>query len=645
MKSLLRKLPIVVVVIGLFLAGCGVSPKKEGALYKAGTYEGSGKGIHGDIKLSVSFSGSEITDIEVLESHETEGISDPAFERIPGEIVRYQSLGIDTVSGCTYSSKGILEAVADAVEKAGGDPAALTKVPVAKTGAGEKIEKTVDVIIVGGGGAGIAAASSAAENGAKVVIVEKTAALGGNTLASGLAMNAADPEVQKDMKSLTGQDTTLEKVLSYDEKDFGEFADTLKTLKKQIREYLAGERTYLFDSVEWHMIQTYLGGKRVDLAGKHYEGKLDLLSTLCGKSLETYHWLGNVIGIPLSDIIGSPVGSMWIRGHNFRTKPGVFIYARAYIENHGGEIMLETRAQHLIIEDGVVTGITGKKLDGTEVVLHARKSVVITTGGFGANGDMVRTYNTYWPKIPEGIKSTCVASATGDGINLGLEAGANVVDMGVTQLMPTASAFTGALTDGLLVAPQNYVFVNKEGRRFVNEYSERDVLASAVLQQSDGLFFTIADQPMAGTVQNHATQKDIDTMVEKGLIYKADTLAGLADKIGCNQDVFEKTISKYNSCVDTGEDPEFGKNVFEMKVETPPFYAVPSRPAVHHTMGGLQINTNAEVLGTSGAPVPGLFAAGEVTGGIHAGNRLGGNAIADCMVFGKIAGKNAALQK
>ena len=641
-KTLMRKLLTVALLAaaGMFLIGCG----GVGKGYKPGTYEGTGTGIHGEIKLSVTFSESEITGIEVVSQSETEGISDPAFQRIPGEIMKSQSLGVDTISGCTYSSKGIIEAVGEAVRKAGGDPEKLKAVPVVKAEAGEKIEKTADVIVIGGGGAGMAAAASAAENGASVIILEKTAALGGNTLASGLAMNAAEPEKQKLMKSMPGQATTLEGVLSYDEGDFGEFSGTLKTLKGQIREYLAGDRSYVFDSVEWHMIQTYLGGKRTDLNGKKYEGKLEFLSLLCGKSLETYKWLGSVVGIPLSDTITSPVGSMWMRGHNFQAKPDVFKYSSDFVTSRGGEIMLETRAEHLIIENGAVTGVEARKLDGTEVVVHAGKGVIITTGGFGGNGEMVREYNTYWPEIPEGIKTTCVASATGDGINLGLEAGANVIDMGVTQLMPTANATTGALIDGLLVAPQNYIFVNREGKRFVNEYSERDVLASAVLKQTDGLFFTIADQPMAGTVQNHAPQEEIDKMVEKGLIYKADSLAGLAGKIGCDASVFEKTIAYYNSCVDRGEDPEFGKNVFQMKVETAPFYAVPSRPAVHHTMGGLQINTSAEVLGTDGAPVKGLYAAGEVTGGIHAGNRLGGNAVADCMVFGRIAGRTAAAE-
>ena len=258
---------------------------------------------------------------------------------------------------------------------------------------------------------------------------------------------------------------------------------------------------------------------------------------------------------------------------------------------------------------------------------------------------MVKAYNTYWPAIPDGIMTTCVAAATGDGINLALEANAALKDMGLTQLMPTASAITGQLADGLLVPSQYYMFVNQEGNRFVNEYAERDTLASAALSQTNGIFYHIADQAMIPTLQNKATQEDVDAMAEKGILYKADTLEELAEMIGCPAENLIASVEKYNSYVDAGVDADFGKNVFGTKIETAPFYAVIEKPSVHHTMGGVQINTNAEALDTDGNVISGLYAAGEVTGGIHAGNRLGGNAIADCFVFGRIAGTNAAASK
>ncbi len=637
MKSLLAA------VMALSMAACSGTPASSApaGAYKEGTYTGKGAGRNGEITVEVAFSADAITSVTITEQAETDGIATPALEELPGKIVETQSLNDALIiTGATMTSNGIIEAVADAVKQAGGDAEALKAVEV-EIAAGEDIVKSADVVVVGAGGAGIAAASSAAENGATVILLEKTAAMGGNTLASGFAMNAADPEIENTLDALNGQDTTLAAVLDYKEEEFGDYADTLTTLKGQITEYLAGDTSNEFDSVEWDMIQTYLGGKRTDNDGNPVFGNPEMVKTMCANSLATWKWMGEVVGAPLSDTLTSPVGSLWLRGHNFETKQGVFDAAEKYITSKGGEIMLNTRATGLTVENGAVTGVTAEMTDGTKVTISA-KSVVLTTGGFGANGAMVKEYNNYWPEIPEGIMTTCVAAATGDGINLGLEAGAALVDMGMIQLMPTASAVTGQLADGLLVPSQYYMFVNKEGVRFVNEYAERDVLASAALSQTDGLFYHIADQDMIPTLQNKATQEMVDAMVDKGIIYKADTLEDLAAQIGCPAEALAESVEKYNSYVDAGADAEFGKNVFGSKVQTAPFYAVIERPSVHHTMGGLKINTNAEVLNEAGAPITGLYAAGECTGGIHAGNRVGGNAIADILVFGKIAGANAA---
>lgn len=632
----MKKVLSLLLTLTLILAMLGVA---SAAAYTAGTYTGTGAGRNGDVKVDVEFNDDAIISVTVTEHQETPGIGDVAVEQLPGKIVETQSLGLDAITGATMTSVAIIDAVADAVAQAGGDVDALRAVEVVKA-SGEKIEKTADVLVIGAGGAGMAAASSAAENGASVIVLEKTAAVGGNTLASGLAMNAADPELASQVDALNGQDTTLKAVLDYDEADFGDFADTLTTLKGQIEEYLAGDTSKEFDSVEWHIIQTYLGGKRKDVNGNPIEGRFDLISTLCSNSLDTFHWLGDTVGIELVDQMSSPVGSLWLRGHNFKTKPGVFSASCAFIESHGGEIMTDTKAVHLIVEDGAVVGAQAVQPDGTEVEVRA-KSVILTTGGFGANSEMIKEYNTYWPSIPDGIMTTCVAAATGDGIGLALEAGAQLRDMGVTQLMPTASAITGQLADGLLVPSQYYMFVNQEGERFVNEYAERDTLAFAALSQTGGIFYHIADQEMIPTLQNKATQEDVDAMVEKGILYKADSLEELAGMIGCPADNLIASVEKYNSYVDAGVDADFGKNVFGTKIETAPFYAVIEKPSVHHTMGGVAINTNAEVLDENDQPIPGLYAAGEVTGGVHAGNRLGGNAIADCFVFGRIAGRNA----
>lgn len=635
-KKLVAALLSVLMVMSL--SACSSQPTGT-ATYTAGTYTGTGAGRNGDITVEVVFTDDAIKSVTITDHAETGGISDPAINTIPEAIVESQSLGVDAVTGATLTSNGIIDAVADAVEQAGGDVEALKAVVVEKT-AGEAIEETVDVVIVGAGGAGMAAAASALENGATVIVLEKTAAIGGNTLASGMAMNCADPEVEGTLDTMNGHIATLKAVLDEDPATYGDYADTLKTAQKQIKEYLAGDTSKEFDSVEWHIIQTYTGGLRKDINGNTVFGQFDLVKTMCENALDTYKWLGE-LGAPLSDRLTSPVGSLWLRGHGFENKQAAFDAWKAYVEGKGGTIMLDTKAEHLIVEDGAVTGVTATKTDGTEVTVHA-KSTIIATGGFAANPAMIAKYNTYWPAIPEGLMTTCVSSATGDGIGLGLEAGANLVDMGLIQLMPTASAITGQLADGLLVQSQNYVFVNQEGVRFVNEYAARDTLASAALKQTNGLFYSIVDAGMIPTLNKPVSPEELAKFIEEGIVVTADTLEELAEAIDVPVDAFVETIEKYNSYVDAGVDPDFGKNAFGSKIETAPFYAVPERPSAHHTMGGLAINTNTEVLDADGNVIPGLFAAGEVTGGIHAGNRVGGNAVADAWVFGKIAGTNAA---
>jgi fumarate reductase flavoprotein subunit len=430
----------------MLLAGCGkpvesTQPEEPAktALYTAGTYEASALGNNGDIIVSVTFSDDMIEKVEVTKHQETSGIADPALERIPQAIVDNQSLAIDAVSGATMTSKGILEAVEKAVVQANGDVAKL-KEKVTANVSHEKIEKTFDVIVVGGGGAGISAASAAAQNGASVVIVEKTAALGGNTIASGFAWNAVDPEIQSQIETKPGQIDMLKSFLDYDEKDFGKYADTLRTLKAQINEYLAGDTSKMFDSEEFHMIQTYLGGKRQDKEGNWIEGDFDLINTLIHRSLDTFKWAKS-LGGKFSDVLTSPVGSMWLRGHNPEDKKQIFDALSDFVlkQSDKNEIMLETRAEELLVENGKVVGIKATKVDGTEVVLHANKGVILTTGGYGANAKLAAEYNKYWPSIPLDMKTTNVATATGDGIIMARAVGANLVGMEFIQLMPTAN--------------------------------------------------------------------------------------------------------------------------------------------------------------------------------------------------------------
>ncbi|MDC7953467.1 FAD-dependent oxidoreductase [Liquorilactobacillus mali] len=611
--------------------------------FEPGEYQVSAIGHNGKLPMTITVSKKRIEKIEIDTKNETEGIADTVFQRIPEQIVSGQTLNIDVISGASVTSHGVIDGVAEAIDLAGGDSVVLKRRPKPQNIVEqESLELATDVVVVGGGGAGLSAAACALKAKRQVIVVEKFPAVGGNTIRTGGPMNAADPDWQGTFAALPGEKATLEEVLSQDEDKIDEeYKNDFKKLKKQIENYLQSGNNKLFDSILWHRIQTYLGGKRTDLNGNEIHGQYELVKILTNKALESVKWLED-IGVEFDpNEVSMPVGAKWRRGHKPLKSQG-YAYISAlenFINNQGGKILTDTPVQELLIEDGTIKGVVGHNFEGRQVIIHA-KSVVLASGGFGANTKMIQKYNTYWTKIDDGIATSNSPAIMGDGIKLGESVDAALVGMGFTQMMPVSDPVTGELFTGLQVPPANYVIVNKEGKRFVDEYESRDVLTQAAIDNGS-LFYLIADDKIKETAYNTNQQK-IDEQVAAGTLYRADSLTELAQQIGIEPDVFVDTIDKYNSYVDAGYDPEFGKEVFDLKVQVAPFYATPRKPAMHHTMGGLKIDKNAHVLNKNGVIIDNLYAAGEVAGGIHAGNRLGGNSLTDIFTFGRIAGTMAA---
>lgn len=600
--------------------------------YTEGTYTATAQGNNGPVTVSVTFSADAITDVTVVEHSETAGLSDRPIAEIPAAIVENQSLAVDTVSGATNSSNAILTAVADCVAQAGGDVEALKAVAVEKAPV-EDVEATYDVVVLGGGGAGLTASITAAQNGAKVILVEKAGSLGGNTLIAGQGFNACDPERQANTEmseALLGQ---LKSYLDLDPADFGAFAEVLETVKGQINDYIASGSTTLFDSPELHMLHTYMGGKRTGLDGTVIEPDLELARTFATNALDALEWAES-IGAQWNDTTSTILGAMWPRSHGLANGNVITILTDAAKAN-GVEIVTDTRANELIVENGKVVGVKATTSEGANVTLHANSGVVLATGGFSANAPMVVEYNNYWPGLSDTMPSTNAPTITGDGIVMAKAVGADLVGMGFAQLMPSSHPVDGSLFSGIWGSAETQVFVNKEGKRYVNEYAERDVISKAALAQTDGIFYIICDNKIAKNA-------DVAGMEAKGNVVVADTLEELAEKLGIPADTFVETIERYNSFVDAQKDDDFGKPLFGEKIDEAPFVATPRSPSLHHTMGGVKIDTNTHVISTEGNVIDGLYAAGEVTGGLHAGNRLGGNAMTDFLVFGRIAGENAA---
>lgn len=610
-------------VSAMLIAGCtNGGGTSDGGAFKAGTYEGSAEGYGGTLKVEVVLSAEAIDSVTVTENGETEGIGSKAVEALPQAIVDAQSVDIDGVSGATVSSNAIKEAVTKALEAAGVDASKLVKKEV-KTEVTEET-KDVDVVIIGAGGAGMAAAIEAADAGKTVLIVEKASMTGGNTTRATGGMNAAETPEQAglEFKEAAG----VEKTLATAKESYPELAELTATVEKQYEDYKASGSTEYFDSVELFELDTLVGGKNLN---NH-----DLVKVLAENSAAGIEWL-KTVGADLSEV-GSFGGASVKRIHK-PVKDGKTIAVGSYlvpileqaVKDRNIEILFETPATEIIMKDGAVAGI--KASSKTVNYTINAKAVVIASGGFAGNAEMVESLN---PEL-KGFVSTNAPTITGDGIAMGEAVGAATVDMDQIQIHPTVEQNTAALiTEGL--RGDGAILVNQEGKRFFDEVGTRDAVSKAEIAQTGGYAWLVVDQAMVDK------SSVIAGYITKGYTVQGDTYEALAEAIGCDGAVLKETMEKWNAAVAAGVDEEFGRTSFANPLDTAPYYAIKVSPGVHHTMGGLKININTEVLDTNDQVIPGLFAAGEVTGGVHGANRLGGNAVADIIVYGRIAGTNAA---
>lgn len=440
--------------------------------------------------------------------------------------------------------------------------------------------KSADIVVIGAGGAGMAAAMQAVQNGAtNVVILEKMPQTGGNTIRTTGGMNAAATELQ----ATEGIEDSVELMIE----------DTMKGGKNlndpELVKVLAEKSA---DGVKWI---TENGGD------------LSEVGMFGGASVKRIH----------KPTGGSAVGPMLVKMFNEN------------MDRLNIPVLLETKADQIIVEDGKIAGVKASNKDG-EFTIDC-KAVVLATGGFAGNAEMVVEYN---PALT-GFGTTNHAGATGDGIAMAKELGAQLVDIEQIQTHPTVHPETQTMYTEA-VRGNGAILVNKEGKRFVNELLTRDVVSEAILAQTDKESYIVFDQKVRDGLSA------IEKYISAGIIYEADTIEGLAEQIGVDATALKATMDTYAGYQAAGNDAEFGRESMEEPLTTAKYYAGLCAPAVHHTMGGVKINTNTEVLKEDGSSIPGLFAAGEVTGGVHGANRLGGNAVTDIVVFGRIAGENAA---
>ena len=629
MKRTGKNLLVLLIVLSLSLAGMAVSAAE--VTFTPGTYEGIGKGYMNDIPVTVTVSENKIERIEFGTHQESLGISDPAFEKLPVMIMESNSVAHDTLSGCTFSSQGIMEAVKVALLAAGADEAIIMQAPEAKEGKVSEHETyEADIIVIGAGGAGSTAAYEALSAGNKVILFDKASSAGGNTIAAGSALNASDQKRQHNQTMTESEIHAIEAILAVEPAN-DMMATWQENVAKDIETYKANGDTYLYDSPDLHKLQTYIGGdfvanpQLVDRFAEEAPHSVDFLEEL---------------GTIWKEEVTAAIGATWSRSHMpepepWGTKGAPFVMPQiTKVKELGGEIILEHRVEHLVVEDGRVVGVTGTTLAGDTFEAKAGKAVLIATGGFGANVEMREKYNTFWPSLDANVKTTNVPSATGDGIEMALEVGANLVGMEWIQMLTNADK-----TD-YSASINNIIYINAEGERYVKEDGRRDEIASATLAQTGSYCYWVTDSQEIDDRLGGITYAGfvVDDLIDGELMFKADTVEALADQLGVDPTILQATLDKYNEAVETGED-EFGRQVFGVKLEKGPFHANYVTAKVHHTMGGIEIDVDTHVINTNGEIIEGLFAAGEVTGGVHGANRLGGNAIADVISFGRVAGR------
>ena len=612
----------------MFLTACGGSASSTSAAGGvSGSFTGTAKGM-GEVSVTLTLTDNVITDCTAKGDEETSGIGSVVIEQFPGEVVEGNTINLDSISGATITSNAFVEAAKAALTEAGLNPDDYMA-KADKTANGETVSYDADVVVIGAGGAGMTAAMTAADAGQKVVILESQAMVGGNSARATGGMNAAKTVYQDENEF--DQAAGVEKTLATAAEKYAD-NETITALAKTVSEQWAAYQanpTGYFDSVELMELDTMVGGKGIN--------NPELVKTLCEGTADAIDWLDEN-GITLHNV-SSFGGASVKRIHRPVNEEGKVVSVGAYMipllqencEKRGIDIVLNTTVDTILTDaNGAAVGVSGTDKDGNTVVVNA-KSVILATGGFGANLDMVTKYK---PELA-GFMTTNAAGAQGQGIEMATAIGAGTVDMDQIQIHPTVEANTAALiTEGL--RGDGAILVNANGERFIDEVGTRDVVSAAEIAQPGSYSWLIVDQAMVDA------SSVIQGYIKKGYTKTGATYEELAKELDIDPATFANTMETWNGYVEAKNDPDFGRTSFANPLNNGPYYAIKVTAGVHHTMGGVTINSATEVLKEDGTVIPGLFAAGEVTGGVHGANRLGGTAVADFVVFGRIAGESAA---
>ena len=558
------------------------------------TTQGTGVGKHGDMTVAVTFDNGRIQAIEIVKEAENPVLAKKVYTDLKAAVIASNSADLDAISGATFSSKGFLDAVKDAAKKAGVTLSKADAKTIKKVVKNIPAVSNYDVVVIGAGGAGFSAAIEAKNAGANVVLLEKMPAVGGNSLISGAEMNAA-------------------------------------------RNWVQPKLGILDDSAERHAADTFKGGDK--------KGDMKVINVMTANALDAAKWCRDYLGVRFED------DNLFFFGGHSRKRAlipvghtGTEFIAKfqAKADELGIPVITDMKAEELIKDKtGRVVGVKATS-HGATYTFNAKGGVVLATGGFGANKAMVKKYN---PKIDERFKTTDAPGTTGEALYMAKRAGAQLVNMGYIQTYPICDPISGVIE---LIADSRFdgaIMLNQEGKRFVEELERRDVLSEAILKQTGNYCWVLWNDnigKISNTVKEHPTEYEAFT--KQGIMATCPDLKCIADFTKMPLKQLESTVKRVSSMAGKGNDKDFHHRGGLMDMSEGQYYVIKAVPSTHHTMGGVRINEKAQALTAKGQVIPGLWAAGEVTGVTHGTNRLGGNAYTDIIVFGRIAGEAAAFE-
>lgn len=581
--------------------------------YTAGVYTAQANGNNGPVTVEVEVSDAEILSVKVTEHAETAGLSDTPIERIPAKIVEGQTLAVDTVSGATNTSNAILKAAEDALAQAGADIEALKAVQEKDETAGETAEHHVQALVIGAGGSGLAAAITLQEQGIETLVVDKMANAGGATALTGALINGGCSKQQAE-RGVTDDVQTM----FMDAMVYGSFQNDAR--------------------MTWLMVNNT--GDSVD-------------------------WLHDTVGVEFEEAINHFPEHTNDRAFYPKGKqPG---YLTGTMEQHylsnGGELLLETRAQHLLTEDGRVIGASCSTADGT-LNIYADVTL-LATGGYGASVALR-------PADQMGTLFYGASSSTGDGIIMAEEVGAMTHYMQYLKSYPQGiekpldggnitadgttfrgNAYISPLASQAVTLNDGAIYVNVEGERCMNENMDFVSIKKVTQKQTDMTVYLVMDQKgydkwmgmmeVSAGLTPEIVAPWLDADDGKPVFRKGATVEEAAAKAGIDAEKLSATVAHFNEMVASGKDDDFGRAEMSVGLDSDgPIYIVEQRLRMATSLGGLKTSTSFEVYDENEQAIDGLYACGEVIGGVHGDESMPSNCVAWAVTSGRLAAKAAA---